>query len=116
MAIYKWTGSANVPVTRSHYFNLTDPTSPSDDELSTGAKAGIGVGVGVAGLIVLAAAVFFVLRSRRRKRKAESQAADILPPDTEEKPTGKHASMPEMEYPPPVLEVPGTSKNPVELP
>lgn len=113
MAIYKLSGSANVPVTRSHYFNLTDPTPPSDDELSTGAKTGIGVGVGVAGLIVLAAAVFFVLRSRR-KRKTESQAA-VIPPDTG-KHTGKQASMPEMESPPPALELPGTSKNPVELP
>ncbi|RMJ21095.1 hypothetical protein PHISP_08033 [Aspergillus sp. HF37] len=114
LAIYKWTGSAHVPVTRSHYFNLTDPASPPDDELSTGAKAGIGVGVGVAGLIVLAAVVFFVLRSRR-KRKAESQAADNPPPDTEN-PTDKHASAHELESPPPAPELPGTSNNPVELP
>lgn len=49
-------------------------TSPNNNRLSTGAKAGIAVGAAIAGLVLLTGLVFFLLRRRRRSTSRPDSA------------------------------------------
>ncbi|OTB01623.1 hypothetical protein M426DRAFT_323259 [Hypoxylon sp. CI-4A] len=66
--------------TNSSALNATEHSTPTDDALSTGAKAGIGVGVGIASITAIGALAFFFLR--RRKSAPSKRPMSDMPHST----------------------------------
>jgi len=65
-----------VSVIINQVFALSLPCADiyDDNDLSTGAKAGVGVGAGVGGLILLGLALWFCLLARKRRQKKIAEA------------------------------------------